>query len=188
MQSPEPCPFEKIFPSELNRNEEYFMTHAYNEAIEAWKKDEVPIGAVIEHQGRIIASAHNQSRSTNDPTAHAEMLAITQASNTLGDWRLNECTLYVTKEPCPMCSGALVIARIGKVYYGLPDEKMGCVGGAADLGALPRSNHHFESVGGVLEALNHEILKAFFAKKRQINADKKAAKRADDSSNESANA
>jgi tRNA(adenine34) deaminase len=168
-----PCPFEKIYPSELNRDEAYFMTHAYNQAIEAWKKDEVPIGAVIEHQGRIIAAAHNQSRSTNDPTAHAEMLAISQASNSLGDWRLNECRLYVTKEPCPMCSGALVIARIGKVYYGLPDEKMGCVGGAVDLGALPRSNHHFESVGGILQEINHELLKAFFEEKRRINAAKK---------------
>lgn len=153
------------------------MTHAYNEAIEAWKKDEVPIGAVIEHEGRIIAAAHNQSRSTNDPTAHAEILAISQAANSLGDWRLNECKLYVTKEPCPMCSGALVIARIGKVYYGLPDEKMGCLGGAVDLGALPRSNHHFESVGGVLETLNHTILKAFFEKKRLINAEKKSLSR-----------
>ena len=153
------------------------MAHAYNEAIEAWKKDEVPIGAVIEHQGRIIAAAHNQSRSTNDPTAHAEILAISQAAHSLGDWRLNDCTLYVTKEPCPMCSGALVIARIGKVVYGLPDEKMGCVGGAIDLGALPRSNHHFASVGGVLEALSHDILKAFFAAKRQLNAEKKASAR-----------
>lgn len=159
-------PFEKLYPSELNRDADYYMTHAYNEAIEAWKIDEVPIGAVIEHGGRIIASAHNQSRSANDPTAHAEILAISQAANTLGDWRLNECTLYVTKEPCPMCSGALVIARIGKVFYGLPDPKMGCVGGATDLGALPESNHKFVSVGGVLEDLNHEILKAFFEKKR----------------------
>lgn len=161
------CPFEKQYPSELNRDADYYMTHAYNEAIEAWKMDEVPIGAVIEHEGRIIASAHNQSRSAGDPTAHAEILAISQAANTLGDWRLNECTLYVTKEPCPMCSGALVIARIGQVYYGLPDPKMGCVGGAADLGALPDSNHKFESTGGILEELNHEILKAFFDKKRQ---------------------
>ncbi|NBB77886.1 MAG: tRNA-specific adenosine deaminase, partial [Verrucomicrobia bacterium] len=131
------CPFDKRYPSELIRDAEYFMTHAYNESLEAWKKDEVPIGAVIEQGGRIVASAHNQSRSTNDPTAHAEILAISQAANTLGDWRLNHCTLYVTKEPCPMCSGALVIARIGKVVYGLPDPKMGCVGGAVDLGALP---------------------------------------------------
>lgn len=160
------CPFEKRYPSELNRDAEYYMTHAYNEAIEAWEKDEVPIGAVIEHEGRIIASAYNQSRSTNDPTAHAEILAISQAANTLGDWRLNECTLYVTKEPCPMCSGALVIARIRRVFYGLTDSKMGCVGGALNLGALPGSNHAFQSTGGVLEALNHEILKAFFEKKR----------------------
>lgn len=168
------CPFEKIYPSELQRDSEYFMTHAYNEAIEAWKKDEVPIGAVIEHGGRIIASAHNQSRSTNDPTAHAEILAISQAANALGDWRLNECTLYVTKEPCPMCSGALVISRIGKVFYGLPDEKMGGVGGAVDLGALPRSNHHFESTGGILQDLNHELLRAFFEEKRLLNAERKA--------------
>lgn len=167
---PQPCPFEKIHPSELQRDADYFMTHAYNEAIEAWKKDEVPVGAVIEHAGRIIAAAHNQSRSTNDPTAHAEILAISQAAHAIGDWRLNDCTLYVTKEPCPMCSGALVIARIGKVFYGLPDEKMGCLGGATDLGALPRSNHHFESTGGILETLNHEILRAFFEKKRSDKA------------------
>jgi tRNA(adenine34) deaminase len=160
------CPFEKLYPSELNRDAEYFMAHAYNESLEAWKKDEVPIGAVIECDGRIIASAHNQSRSTNDPTAHAEILSISQAANSLGDWRLNNCTLYVTKEPCPMCSGALLVARIGKVFYGLPDPKMGCVGGATDLGALPESNHKFESTGGVLEALNHAVLKAFFEKKR----------------------
>jgi tRNA(adenine34) deaminase len=167
------CPFEKIYPSALKRDADYFMTHAYNEAIEAWKKDEVPIGAVIEFEGQIIASAHNQSRSTNDPTAHAEILAISQAASFIGDWRLNQCTLYVTKEPCPMCSGALVIARIGKVYYGLPDPRMGCVGGALDLGALPDSNHNFESVSGVLQELNHEILKAFFEKKRLANVAKK---------------
>jgi tRNA(adenine34) deaminase len=170
----EDCPFEKIYPSALKRDADYFMTHAYNEAIEAWKKDEVPIGAVIEFEGKIIAAAHNQSRSTNDPTAHAEILAISQAANYIGDWRLNQCTLYVTKEPCPMCSGALVIARIGKVYYGLPDPRMGCVGGALDLGALPDSNHNFESFSGVLQELNHDILKAFFEKKRLTNVAKKA--------------
>ena len=170
----EHCPFEKISPSALKRDAEYYITHAYNEAIEAWKIDEVPICAVIEFAGQLIASAHNQSRSTNDPTAHAEILAISQAASFIGDWRLNQCTLYVTKEPCPMCSGALVIARIGKVYYGLPDPRMGCVGGALDLGALPDSNHNFESVSGVLQELNHDILKAFFEKKRLANAEKKA--------------
>ncbi|CAI8336400.1 MAG: tRNA-specific adenosine deaminase [Opitutia bacterium UBA7350] len=170
---PKSCPFEKIHPSELNRDADYFMSHAYNEAIEAWKKDEVPIGAVIERKGRIIAAAHNQSRTTNDPTAHAEILAISQATHAIGDWRLNECNLYVTKEPCPMCSGALVIARIGKVFYGLRDEKMGCLGSAINLGALPQSNHQFESQGGILETLTHEILRAFFEKKRSENAARK---------------
>ncbi len=179
------CPFEKIHPSELERDADYYMAHAYNQAIEAWKKDEVPIGAVIEHGGQIIASAHNQSRSTNDPTAHAEILAISQAAHALGDWRLNECRLYVTKEPCPMCSGALVIARIGKVYYGLPDEKMGCLGGTVDLGALPRSNHRFASEGGIMREANHALLKAFFEKKREAGAAHKAAGKDGANNNES---
>ena len=90
------CPFDKIHPSELKRDAYYYMSHAYNQAIDAWHEDEVPIGAVIECNGRIVASAHNQSRTTNDPTAHAEMLAVSQAARTLGNWRLNECTLYLS--------------------------------------------------------------------------------------------
>ena len=159
-------PFEKRFPSELNRDHDYYMSHAYNQALLAWEKDEVPIGAVIAHEGAIIASAYNQTRSTNDPSAHAEMLAITQASNYLGDWRLNNCILYVTKEPCPMCAGALVIARIQKVYYGISDPKMGCLGGATNLAQLPESNHKFEAIGGILEKENYILLNAFFEKKR----------------------
>ena len=159
-------PFEKRFPSELNRDHDYYMSHAYNQALLAWEKDEVPIGAVIARKGAIIASAYNQTRSTNDPSAHAEMLAITQASNYLGDWRLNNCILYVTKEPCPMCAGALVIARIQKVYYGISDPKMGCLGGATNLAQLPESNHKFEAIGGILEKENYILLNAFFEKKR----------------------
>lgn len=166
-------PFEKRFPSELNRDHEYFMSHAYNQALLAWEKDEVPIGAVIVQGDQILASAHNQTRSTQDPTAHAEMLAISQTANRLGDWRLNDCTLYVTKEPCPMCSGALVIARIQRVYFGLTDPKMGCLGGASNLAQLPESNHKFEAIGGLMEAENHALLNAFFEKKR---AEKKVAK------------
>lgn len=174
------CPFEKIHPSALNRDSEYFMTLAYNEAIDAWKQDEVPIGAIIEHKGQVIASAHNQSRTTNDPTAHAEILAISQAASHIGDWRLNECSLYVTKEPCPMCSGALVVSRIGSVYYGLPDPNMGCVGGALNLGALPNSNHRFESSGGILEELCHNLLKTFFESKRALSRTNKTGNEASD--------
>ena len=169
-------PFEKRFPSELNRDLEYFMSHAYNQALIAWEKDEVPIGAVIVQGDQILASAHNQTRSTQDPTAHAEMLAISQAANRLSDWRLNDCTLYVTKEPCPMCSGALVIARIQRVYFGLTDPKMGCLGGASNLAQLPESNHKFEAIGGLMEAENHALLNAFFEKKR---VEKKVAKQRD---------
>jgi len=168
------CPFEKIHLSLLEKDDRFFMSLAYNQAVEAWKKDEVPVGAVAVLEGEVVGCAHNAVIQTGDPTAHAEILAITQAAARLGDYRLNAVTIFVTKEPCPMCSGALVIARIGKVFYGLPDEKMGCVGGAVDLGALPRSNHHFESTGGVLEELNHALLKAFFEDKRRINAAKKS--------------
>lgn len=158
--------FEKRYPSELNRNNEYYMSHAYNQALIAWEKDEVPIGAVIVKEGQIIASAHNQTRSTLDPTAHAEILAISQAASHLGDWRLNKCTLYVTKEPCPMCSGALVVSRIERVYFGFNDPKMGCLGGATDLSNLPFSNHKFEVIGGILKKETHALVNAFFEKKR----------------------
>jgi tRNA(adenine34) deaminase len=96
---PPPCPFEALHPSELNRDAAYYMSHAYNEALKAWRSNEVPIGAVIEYEGAIIARAYNQVESLNDPTAHAEILAITQATEAIGDWRLNGATLYVTKEP-----------------------------------------------------------------------------------------
>ncbi len=166
--------FEKRFPSELNRNDEYYMSHAYNQALIAWEKDEVPIGAVVVQAGQIIASAHNQTRRTLDPTAHAEILAISQAAKYIGDWRLNECKLYVTKEPCPMCSGALVVSRIQGVYFGLNDPKMGCLGGAIDLSNLPSSNHKFKVKGGILKKETHALLNAFFEKKRAEKKEKEA--------------
>ncbi|MDR2981063.1 MAG: nucleoside deaminase [Puniceicoccales bacterium] len=160
------CPFEKIHPSQLNRDDTFFMSLAYNQAIEAWRQDEVPIGAVIVHKGEIIAAAHNAVETLRDPTAHAEMLAITQAASHLGDWRLNECTLYVTKEPCPMCSGATIMSRLGRVVYAWGDPKMGCLGGAYPVHSLPRLNHRVEVVSGVLEEQCRAILQAYFAQKR----------------------
>lgn len=161
------CPFDKRFPSQLVRDDVFYMSLAYNQAIDAWRRDEVPIGCVIERGGEVIASAHNGVESANDPTAHAEMLAITQAASALGDWRLEECTLYVTKEPCPMCSGATLMSRLKRVCYAVPDPKMGCLGGATDLNALPRVNHHLGiTAGGVLEDECRVLLQTFFRQKR----------------------
>ena len=165
------CPFQKIFPSELLRDDRYFMSHAFNEAVEAWKEDEVPIGAVIVRNGEIIASAHNRTVNSNDPTAHAEMLAITQAANFIGDWRLNECTLYVTKEPCPMCSGASIMARLGRVVFAWGDPKMGCLGGAFPLHDLPKLNHRLTVLSGVMEEECRAVLQAYFRLKRASPAE-----------------
>lgn len=165
--TPPPCPFEKRFPSQLVRDDAFFMALAYNQAIDAWRCDEVPVGAVIVHDGAIIGAAHNQVDGTRDPTAHAEILAITQAARALGDWRLNAATLYVTKEPCPMCSGAMLMARLGRVVFAVSDPKMGCLGGATDLNALPRVNHHCELARGVLEDECRELLQGYFRLKRR---------------------
>ncbi len=166
--SPQPCPFEKRFPSQLVRDDVFFMSLASNQAIDAWRRDEVPIGAVIEVGGEVVASAHNTVESARDPTAHAEMLALTQAAAKLGDWRLEGATVYVTKEPCPMCSGAMLMSRIRRVCYAVPDPKMGCLGGATNLSDLPRVNHRVElTKGGVLEPECRELIRAFFRGKRR---------------------
>jgi tRNA(adenine34) deaminase len=171
-ETPPSCPFEKRFPSQLVRDDEFFMCLAYNQAIDAWRQDEVPIGAVIEVGGEVVAAAHNTVEASADPTAHAEILAITQAASKLGDWRLDGATVYVTKEPCPMCSGAMLMSRVRRVCYAVPDPKMGCLGGATNLNDLPRVNHHVElTAGGVLERECREMLQAFFRLKRQDPTD-----------------
>ena len=162
-----PCPFQKVFPSQLKRDDEFYMWLAYNQAIDAWKQDEVPIGAVVELGGEVIATAHNQRDSSRDPTAHAEILVLGQAAKAIGDWRLNEATLYVTKEPCPMCSGATLMSRVKRVVYAVPDPKMGCLGGATDLNELPQVNHHLLITRGVLEKPCLELLQAYFQLKRK---------------------
>lgn len=162
-----PCPFDKIHPSQLRRDDEFYMWQAYNLAIDAWREDEVPIGAVIELGGEIIAAAHNQRDGTKDPTAHAEILALGQASKAIDNWRLVGATLYVTKEPCPMCSGATLMSRLKRVVYAVPDPKMGCLGGAVDLNSLPQSNHRLEITRGVLEKPCLDLLRAYFQLKRK---------------------
>ena len=161
------CPFAPLAPSYLNRDDEFFMKLAYNQALKAWKSGEIPVGAVIEMDGQVIAAAHNMVESTKDPTAHAEILAITQAAAKIGDWRLNGATLYVTKEPCPMCSGACVMARLKRVVYAVGDPKMGFLGGALKIHEVPTLNHHLEVSSGVLEAECLNLIKTYFACKRQ---------------------
>lgn len=161
------CPFEKQYPSQLIRDDEFFMKMAYNQAIEAWKKDEVPVGAVIRLGDEIIATAHNEVIFQKDPTAHAEILAITKASHLIGDYRLNEMTLYVTKEPCPMCAGAAIMSRLGRIVYAFADPKMGYFGGATDINEIPTNNHRCLITTGVLEDSCKEMIQAFFQGKRQ---------------------
>jgi len=161
------CPFLKLHPSALDKDPSYYMSQAYNLAIDAWNKDEVPVGAVIVYQKEIIASAFNQTRTQNDPTAHAEMIAITMAAKKLGDWRLNDCEMYVSKEPCPMCAGASIMARITKIHFAIEDLKMGCLGGATSLHQLPRSNHKPEVNSGILKEPCESIIQAFFKLQRQ---------------------
>ncbi len=174
MPAPEttPCPFEKRFPSQLQKDDTFYMSLAYNQAIDAWRQDEVPVGAVVVASGEVIGAAHNRVEGSGDPTAHAEMLALTQAASRIGDWRLEGTVLYVTKEPCPMCSGAMVMSRVARVCYAVPDPKMGCLGGAANLNELPHANHRFEvTAGGVLEAECRELLQAFFRQRRSEAGD-----------------
>ena len=145
---------------------EFFMQKALAEAQAAFDEDEVPIGAIIVHGERIIAAAHNQREQLKDPTAHAEMIAITQAAQALNDWRLENCTLYVTLEPCPMCAGAIVQARIPVVVYGAADPKAGAVETLYQLLADPRLNHSCQTVPGVLAPDCGDILTRFFRMQR----------------------
>jgi tRNA(adenine34) deaminase len=149
------------------------MQLALREAQAAFDDDEVPIGAVVVHDDpttaarRVIGAAHNQREQLRDPTAHAEMIAITQAAQALGNWRLDHCTLYVTLEPCPMCAGAIVLARIPRVVYGAADPKAGAVTTLYQLLNDPRLNHRAEVFAGVLPDPCGEILSRFFREKRR---------------------
>jgi tRNA(adenine34) deaminase len=144
----------------------YLMGEALREASRAAARGEVPVGAVVAREGRIIARAYNQVELLKDATAHAEMLALTQAEAALGDWRLADCSLYVTKEPCPMCAGAIVHTRIQRVVFGAADLKGGAAGSALNLLQFPGLNHRCEIVPGVREAECRALLLAFFAELR----------------------
>jgi tRNA(adenine34) deaminase len=147
---------------------QYYMQQALQQAQAAESVDEVPIGAIIVHRGRIVGAAHNQRETLRDPTAHAEMLAITQAAEALGDWRLLDCGLYVTLEPCPMCAGAIINARIPLVVYGAADPKAGAARSLYQLLDDSRLNHSCEVVPGVLDDECGEMLTAFFRRQRKL--------------------
>jgi tRNA(adenine34) deaminase len=152
--------------------DEPFMREALHLAKKACDADEVPVGAVVVRQGRIIARAYNQVELLKDATAHAEMLALTQAEAAVGDWRLMDCDLYVTKEPCPMCAGAVVQTRIRRVIFGCVDERGGAAGSIVNLLQMPGLNHRCEITAGVLQDECAAILREFFRKKRAASPDK----------------
>jgi len=147
---------------------EQYMLVALEEAAAALEEDEVPVGAVIVNGDRIIARAHNQRERLRDPTAHAEMIAITQAAAAVGSWRLENCALYVTLEPCPMCAGAILQARLPVLVYGATDPKAGAVDSLFRLLDDPRLNHRVESGGGVLAERCGELLSRFFQQQRRL--------------------
>jgi tRNA(adenine34) deaminase len=144
----------------------FYMRQAIKEAGKAFENDEVPVGAVLVYENKVIGRAHNQSRLLKDATAHAEMIAITQGCETLGAERLPQATLYVTLEPCPMCVGAMILTRIGRLVFGAREEKTGACGSVVNLLADGKWNHQFKIEEGLLEFESAALLQEFFKKKR----------------------
>ena len=147
--------------------DEHWMEFAIREAEQALRRKEVPIGAIIVHDGRIVGRGYNQTETLQDPTAHAEMIAITAASTSLGSRRLEDCTLYVTLEPCAMCAGAIVLARVTRLVYGAPDPKAGACGTLFNIVQDGRLNHRVDLAGGILSERCGGMLSEFFTKVRR---------------------
>jgi tRNA(adenine34) deaminase len=153
-------------------SDDYFMREALRLAARAFAQEEVPVGAVVVREGMIIGRAYNQVELLKDATAHAEMLAITQAEAAVGDWRLTDCDLYVTKEPCPMCAGALVHVRMRRVIFGCPDGRGGAAGGVVNLLQFPSLNHRCEITPGILHEECASLLQTFFQARRRDDGPK----------------
>ena len=158
---------DQVFPNKGQSHAEY-MEMALNQATKAFETDEIPIGAVVVENGAIIGRGFNQRETLKDPTAHAEMIAITAAANTIGDWRLNDSVLYVTKEPCPMCAGAIVNSRMKMVVFGCYDEQEGCCGSLYQLCGDPRFSTTVAVKGGILEKKCLSLIQEFFQVKRSL--------------------
>ncbi len=157
----------------MSNLDRHFMATALREAQSCFDEDEVPVGAVIVHRGRIIARAHNQIKRLKDPTAHAEMIAVTQAANYLQNERLTDCVIYVTIEPCPMCAGALVLARVRRIVYGADDPKTGACGSLLNIADNKRLNHRIKVSKGVCREECGRLLRQFFEMKRRAAKSKK---------------
>lgn len=160
--------------SDLLDPHRWFMRKAIHQARLAAEAGEVPVGAVIVREGKVIAQAWNQVEMLKDPTAHAEMIAITQAASAVGDWRLTDATLYVTKEPCPMCAGAIVLARIPTVVWGMSDPLRGGAVSRFNIFKSDTLNHQVDCLTGVLEGDCKEIMQSFF-RRRRAGSDEKSA-------------
>jgi tRNA(adenine34) deaminase len=152
---------QRFFP-----RDEYFMKLALREAIRATEHEDVPVGCVIAHDGEVLAAAPNERELRKDPTAHCEILALREAARRLGTWRLSNTVLYVTLEPCAMCAGAIVLARVPRVVYGAADPKAGAAGSVLDVLGEPRLNHRPEVAGGLLADDSAGILREFFLTRR----------------------
>jgi tRNA(adenine34) deaminase len=146
--------------------DDYFMRLALREARQATEHEDVPIGAVVVHNGEVIAAAHNERELRQDPTAHAEMIALRAAAEAVGSWRILDAAVYVTLEPCAMCAGALVLARVARVVFGARDPKAGACGSVLDVPGEPRLNHRPQVSAGLLDAECGALLSAFFAARR----------------------
>jgi tRNA(adenine34) deaminase len=153
-------------PAHFFPRDEYFMRLALREAERALAHDDVPIGAVVVHDGEVIGSGHNEREVREDPTAHAETIALREAARALRTWRLLDCMMYVTLEPCAMCAGAIVLARLPRVIYGAADPKAGAAGSVLDVLGERRLNHSPDVAGGLLAADSADLLRAFFGPRR----------------------
>jgi len=150
----------------MKQDHAYWMKQALVQAGKAFAAEEIPVGAIVVKDGKVIGRGYNQCEQLNDPTAHAEVIAITAAANTIEDWRLTDSTLYVTKEPCPMCAGAIVNARLRMVVFGCYDEEAGCCGSLYQLCGDPRFKTKVAVKGGVMEEQSLSIIQEFFVKRR----------------------
>lgn len=163
-----------IITAELNMNDEFFMKEALREAQKAFDRNEVPIGAVAVYKNQIIGRGYNQTEHLQDPTAHAEIIAITAAANALSSWRLTDVEMFTTVEPCTMCAGALVLSRVKRIVFGARDEKFGGCGSVFNIVAEKRLNHQIEVTSGIMEKEAASLMQSFFKKKRQKDSKEKS--------------